>query len=330
MEKKRLSKNKIRTIIISAVSLAFVLAFIITNIFIPVKYLASYLVIGNGGAPEGIMRVRFVDVGYGDAVIVELPDGKNMLIDGGNGSAANEGKILKHLNKCGIDVIDYLVCTSVKSEHCGGLTEIIKYKKVDIIYMPYCLNSFINREYHSFAVAARDSGASVTVAQYGTGAKHEELGYFFKFLSPSVISDPNGEYAKLNEDSSDERNINNASAVLWLEYAGTSLLFTSDAGSGVLDGICNSYAVAGTDYPVKLEDCKIVSVSGHGCGDSSPKLYDTLKPEAAVISVGDNGRGCPSAGAVADVAAAVGENLFRTDINGAVTVEVDKQGYKIF
>lgn len=328
MEKKKLSKKQIRSIIIAAVTCAFVLAFIITNIFIPVKYLASYFVIRNGGAEQGVMRVWFVDVGYGDCIIVELPDGKNMLIDGGNGSAPNEAKILKYLNKCDIDVIDYLVCTSVKSEHCGGLTEILKYKTVEKVYMPYCLNTFINDEYRNFAVAVRDSGAQVIVSQYGAGVKDTVEDYFFTFLSPSRLDNPEGEYVELNKNSTSAEAVDNASAVMWLEYAGTSFLFTSDAGSGILDGICNSYSVAGEDYPVRLESCTVISVSGHGSKNSSAQLYEAAKPEVAVISVGDNGQGCPSAEAIADAANCVGDNLYRTD-NGAVTIEVNKEGYKI-
>lgn len=327
-KKKKLSKFQLRAIIIGAVSLVFALAFIITNIFIPVKYLASYMVARNRGAAEGVMRVRFVDAGYGDCIIVELPDGKNMLIDGGNGSAPNQAKILKYLNSCDINTIDYLICTSVKSEHCGGLAEIIKYKTVNKIYMPYCLNTFINDKYRDFALAARDSGAPVIISQYGAGGKNTEYGYFFSFLSPSIISNPEGEYAELNKNGGSEEAVNNSSAVIWLEYAGTAFLFTSDAGSKVLNGICNSYAVAGEDYPVKLENCTVISVSGHGSADSSAQLYDTAKPEVAVISVGENGRGCPSAAAIADAANCVGDNLYRTD-GGAVTIEVNKEGYKI-
>ena len=74
-KKRKLSKGRIRAIIVAAISIAVALALIITNFFVPVKYLGSYMVVRNKGAAEGVMRVRFVDVGFGDCTIIELPDG---------------------------------------------------------------------------------------------------------------------------------------------------------------------------------------------------------------------------------------------------------------
>ena len=142
-EKKKLTKLQLRTVIVSAVSAAVAIALIITNFFVPVKYLSSYMVIRNKGAKEGVMRVRFVDVGYGDCTIIELPDGKNMLIDAGNGRGPNQSRILSYLNKCNINTIDYLVCTSVNSEHCGGLAEIMRLKTVKTVYQPFCSHNSI-------------------------------------------------------------------------------------------------------------------------------------------------------------------------------------------
>ncbi len=332
-KKRKLSKGKIRAIIIAAVTAAIVIALIITNFFVPVKYLSSYMVVRNKGADEGVMRVRFVDVGFGDCTIVELPDGKNMLVDGGNGTAVNEKRILKFLNMCDIDTIDYLVCTSVNSEHCGGLAEICKYKKVKRIYMPYCKNTYVTDEYRKFTLA-KGSTETVTI-EYGVGEVNDESGYFFTFLSPSVRSNPESEYNSLG-DNPTKAQLNCISAVMWLEYAGTGFLFAGDAPNEVLTKICNSYEMEGENYAlcgghaVNLGNCSVVLVAAHGSKDSAcAPLYDIMKPKTAVISVGKNGSGCPSMEALSDAINYVGENLYRTDDYGTVTIQATKDGYAV-
>lgn len=333
--KKKLSKGFWKIIITVAVCCAVCLALIITNLFIPVKYLTSYLVLRTHGAQDGVMRVRYVDVGYGDCIIIELPDGKNMLIDAGNGISANQHRILRYLNKCGIDRIDYLVCSSVNPEHCGGLAEIIRYKTIGKIYMPYCTNVYINESYRDFYSAAKSSGAKCVYSEFGSGEFNDDYGYFFGILSPSShLLD--AEYYALNLNPTAE-NIANASAVIWLEYAGTRFLFTSDATRETLTRICDSYnAVKSTGdiyfnlngYSVNLEDCDIFQVPRHG-STVNADFYGLINPSAAVISVGQNGYGCPSAEALSSVGNYVGDELYITQQHGTITVEVTEQGYSI-
>ena len=329
-QKKKLSKNRIRAIIVACVSLAVALALIITNIFVPVKYLASYMVIKNKGAKAGVMRVRFVDVGYGDCTIIELPDGKNMLIDGGNGSMKNEARILKFLNKCDIDVIDYLVCTNVNAEHCGGLAEILKYKKVKQIYMPGIAFKYTTDEYKEFCDLATSS--LVNVSAYGETREGKDKDYFFTFLSPSVGGENGGEYNDLRENPQSSVARNNASAVIWLEYAGISFLFTSDITSTVLELLYRNYndEVIAEDYfnikghSIKLENCNVLQVPNHGSSNAVyTQFYELLKPEAAVISSKNKSI---SKVLLTDLEGIGCEKIYRTDEYGTVTIEVTKDG----
>ena len=326
-EKKKLTKLQLRTVIVSAVSAAVAIALIITNFFVPVKYLSSYMVIRNKGAKEGVMRVRFVDVGYGDCTIIELPDGKNMLIDAGNGRGPNQSRILSYLNKCNINTIDYLVCTSVNSEHCGGLAEIMRLKTVKTVYQPFCSNNYITDEYLSFKTVLKPYDAVKKVIQFGAGEENAESGYFFKFLSPSVYDNPNGEYEELKKNPASETARNNASAVMWLQYGETCFLFTSDAGGEVLKGIYDSYAVSESDYPVKIENCNIVQVANHGgAGSACAEFYDLLNADKAIISVGENAEDSPSLQVISDLK---DTEIYRTDERKTVTVEVTEDGFAV-
>lgn len=336
VKRKKLSKAKTAAIISAAAVFVVFVSLLITNIFVPVKYLTAYMVVAEQ-RQEGTLTVTYADVGYGDAILIELPDGKVALIDGGDGAYGNTLSLLRLLNSRGVDKIDYLICSSVRAEHCGGLAEIIKYKEVGTIYAPYVNNTYITDAYRSFYAAAEDEGAEMLISQYGEGIYSDEYSYFLTFLSPGGADNPLGYYAALNEEASEE-NILNACAVVWLSYAGTSFVFTSSAGSAALDSIIQDYEImtaAGDkyaqtgSYSVSLEDCDVVQVAGHGSADcTSAEWYGVLSPSAAVISVGDNFAGCPSSQALSDVCSQVKEPL-STQNRGNITIRVTSDGYAV-
>ena len=325
-QRKKLSGWQIRSIIVASVSVLVGLALIITNFFIPVKYLLSYMVIRNKGAKEGVMRVRFVDVGFGDCIIIELPDGKNMLIDAGDGAPSNQSRILKYLNQCNINTIDYLVCSSVNSEHCGGLFEILEYKKVETVYMPYCTYVSVTEEYRSFSLSLSSRGTKNIISSYGVEIDGDS-GYCFKILSPSGYDNSEGEYFALNQNPSSQSARNDASAVCWLQYGQTSFLFTGDVGADPLKKIMEAYNTLGETYIVPLENCTVAQVAYHGGTNSDlAEFYSLINPQSAVISVGNNAFGCPSPDLISSLSGSV---IYRTDKNGTVTFEVTKDGYKV-
>ncbi len=327
----KFTKGRIAAIITAVVVFLLILALIIINIFIPIRYLSAYFV-EEEEREDGVLAVTFIDVGYGDSTLCELPDGKVLLIDGGDGSHQSMLAILRKLNERGVDKIDYLVCTSVLSEYCGGLAEIIQFKEVEHIFMPAVSNSDITEAFSQFVDEAENSEAEISYCQFGEGATGED--YFFTFLSPSSPDDPLGYYSALNSSATDE-NILNASAVLWLEYAGRSFAFTSSAGRQALEDIVDSYeiTVAAGDkfapignYSVNLEGCDVVSVPGHGREEcSSAVWYETLSPSLAVISVGENFSGYPSAQALADIGSVVDTPLLTSE-HGNITVTVNSNG----
>ena len=330
----KLTKGRIAAIISAAVVALLFLSLIIINIFIPVKYLTAWLVSAEE-RESGVLTVTFLDVGYGDSTLCELPDGKVLLIDGGDGAYTHTLALLKKLNSRGIDKIDYLVCSSVLGEYCGGLAEILKYKQVGKVFMPQVNNTGITQAYASFVSALGEEQTETEISQYGVGFAGED--YFFTFLSPSSPDNPLGFYSALQTTAS-HSNMLNISAIMWLEYAGTSFAFTSSAGSDALNAVVDDYqtiiqtggryAPMG-DFCVQLENCDIVSVPGHGDDDcTSAQWYDALKPSVAVISVGENYSGYPSAQALADIGSAVASPML-TSTRGDITITVTAQGYTI-
>ncbi|MGN0813292.1 MAG: ComEC/Rec2 family competence protein [Candidatus Coproplasma sp.] len=329
--KRRLSPSVLVAIIISAVAAAIVIALLIVNVFIPVRYLSAYTV-KSVKNEQGQLKVTYIDVGFGDSTLIELPDGKTALIDGGDGSYPNQLKLLKTLNSHGVDYIDYLVCSSVKKEHCGGLAEIVKLKGIGAAYIPYCKNERITDEYYAFISTLNGANIPTRIANVSEGFDGE--GYFFTFLSPSSYLNPASEYADLNTNP-DKENIDNASAVGWLECYGKKFVFCSDVRSRSLERVIADYKLqksldnAFCPYNgngVLLEGCDVTTVAAHG-GEKNAcaEWFSLLKPKYAVVSVGLNYGGYPSAIALSNPTG-VGAQVYLTSESGNVEFCVNSQG----
>ncbi|MDE7076131.1 MAG: MBL fold metallo-hydrolase [Clostridia bacterium] len=335
VRKSKLPKRITALIITAAICIVLTAAILITNVFVPVRYLTAYFVRARKNA-EGVLRVSYADAGFGDCILIELPDGKNVLIDGGDGAYPNTLHILKFLNSRGVKNIDYLICSSVKDEHCGGLAEILKYKKVGYAYIPYCLNTRITAEYNSFVSALNARGVSYGYACVGEGVYDDGYGYYLTFLSPSNYRSEQSEYAGMNSEPT-TANIENASVVTWLQYDGTAFAFTSDIGAQGLKNILDRYSASAElgqpfcdkdGHSVKLEDCKIVTAPCHaGKNNTYAPWYDLIKPEQAVISVGKSFADYPSAQALSDICNYCQPHY--TMYDGDITVTVSGGGYKI-
>lgn len=328
----KLKKSVVTLIATAAVLIILIIALLITNMFVPVKYLTAYTVKPHENE-RGTMRVNFIDVGFGDCTLIELPDGKNVLIDGGDGAYSNTLHILKCLNGRGVDKIDWLICTSVKSEHCGGLAEIVKYKDVGYAYIPYCRNKRITGEYNSFRAALERKKVRYSYACVGEGVDGGD--YFLTFLSPTNYLSLDGEYEAMNTNPV-RPYIENASAVVWLEYDGVPFAFTSDIRAEGLKRIVDEYAVAkelGQPYcayngrSAVLDSCKIMTAPAHGGEDNTYALwYELTQPNEVIISVGKNYADYPSNKALGDIC---NFTQPRYTMSGDITVTVSGGGYKI-
>ncbi|MGN1373071.1 MAG: ComEC/Rec2 family competence protein [Candidatus Coproplasma sp.] len=331
-KRRKLSVSAIVTIVILAIFAVLTIALLIVNAFFPVRYLSAYAVKADKNE-RGQLRVTYVDVGFGDSTLIELPDGKTVLIDGGDGSYPNQLKLLKTLNSHGVEYIDYLVCSSVKKEHCGGLTEILQLKGVGCAYIPYCLNERVTDEYYAFISALNEKDIPNVIADVSTGFEGED--YFFTFLSPSSYLSPESEYSALNTNPNDE-NIDNASAICWLDCLGKKFVFCSDVRSDALNRVIADYNLQkslGNDFcpyngkGVLLEECDVSTIPAHGGKKNAcVEWFDLTKPQYAVVSVGLNYGGYPSAIPLSN-ATGVGAQILLTSESGNVEFCVTGQGW---
>lgn len=149
-EKKR--KKRIAAIAVAGAVAVMVLALVNAFVF-PLRYLSVLFSLPEVEArAERELALHFIDVGQGDAALIEFPDGKTLLIDGGG---EESDALLRYLRALKIDTLDYLLLTHPDSDHCGGLSDVLELFGAKHIYMPYCPDETINASYAAFTSAVR-------------------------------------------------------------------------------------------------------------------------------------------------------------------------------
>ncbi len=237
---------------------------------------------------EGALKVHFLDVGQGDSIFVELPNGECMLIDASEREFAN--RIISFIDCLGYKKIDHLIATHPHADHIGGMQTVISHFEVGEVYMPEAVTD--TKTFINLLEAFDEKGLSITVAK--AGLEVDFGGAKGKFVAPSVIVD----------------DMNNCSAVLHLSFGNRAFLLTGDAE---------------IDEEGTIESnikCDVLKAGHHGSSTSSGEyLLGKAKPEIVVISCGEgNSYGHPHKEALDRFGNAGIKSIYRTDISGTISI----------
>jgi competence protein ComEC len=261
-----------------------------------------------------LLKVTFIDVAKGDAALVEFPNNKTMLIDGGGfrGEGFDVGKavIAPVLYRLGIKKIDYVVASHPHKDHIGGLAYILEKFNVDELWMNSEISS--SMAYKKMIKISAEKGILIKTCSSNSPSVLIN-GVQIDIISPCLNEQPN----------TTERNFetNNNSLVMKITFRKTSFLFTGD----ILEERERNLV-----YGRKLLQSTVLKVPHHGReGSSSRNFIRRVLPEVAVIScrsAGDRNSPCRR---VLDEYREAGIKIYRTDINGAITIETDGETYSI-
>ncbi len=300
--------NKFKRILFLLIGL-MILALCVISAFLGADTWKYYLNLPNVGTrAEGELRVHFLDVGQGDCTLIELPDNKIMMIDGGNTSEESTTAIMRYLNALKIEEIDYLLITHADSDHCGGLKRVIENKKPKRAFLP------VTDETETGAYAEFYKAFLKTDCAWQYSSREVDLSvegaYTLRFLYPYSL-DVDGSPIPPETD-------NEGSAVVWLDYQGTSVLFTGDAPTATEEKLVRDDLLGVLEYSgVTLSSTEILKVAHHGSSDSTSKEFlEYIGLTHAVISCGkDNLYNHPSS-EVCTALTGVGAEILRTDTDG--------------
>lgn len=250
---------------------------------------------------SSILSVYFLDVGQGDSIFIEAPNGVQMLIDGGrNGSVVGELSRYMDFNDRSIDVV---LATHPDSDHIGGLPTI--FDRYDVAYYIDPGKEGDTNTYRELITREEAEGSQALRGVRGTSIvldpKH---GVYFQILAP----DPSFTF----------RDTNDFSIVGKLVYGDVSFLLTGDASKAVE----NILAYTDGDYLHST----ILKAGHHGSKTSSSLLFlEKVQPEISIISAGaGNSYGHPHQITLQNLAAVYSE-IQETSKEGTIGFSTDGQ-----
>jgi len=249
------------------------------------------------GQEKGVLTVAFLDVGQGDAVYIEAPNGNQVLIDSGRSKA-----VLRELNKVMPFYdrsIDVLLATHPDQDHIGGFPDILKRYDVDF-----------------FLESGRESDSAV----------YEEVLQLTVVDDIKKIQARRGMVVMLDDDvhlnilfpDRDVRDVesNTASVITQLVYGETEFMLTGDSPKTI------------EEYLVMLDgenlESDVLKAGHHGSKTSSAEAFvGFVSPKYSVISAGkDNKYGHPHKDVI-DVLNQFGSAILSTGDSGIIVFESD-------
>jgi competence protein ComEC len=248
------------------------------------------LLLKSPGLPS-MLRVTFLAVGQGDAALVEWPDGRRWLVDGGPPSR----RILGYLRRKGIRLLDAVFISHPHPDHFGGLHPVAEEIQVGTAWAPRPPGP--GEESYSGLWSRLVEGGAV----------------------PGYPGDPLGEGAELLHPldgwhAAGGSRVNEESLVLRFGYGERRFLFTGDIG-----------AQAEAKLAATIGRSDVLKVAHHGSRTSSSRAFAAaVRPELAIVTCGIGNRyGHPHP---ESIDAWSGAKLLRTDLHGSLEISTDGIG----
>lgn len=248
----------------------------------------------DGAAPISGLRISVLDVGQGDAILLQPPAGAPaVLVDGG----PHDGGLAGQLREAGVEALGVAIVTHEQADHAGGVEDVLGSLAIHRL-----LYARLSRRLRAGAEAA---GAAPARIAEGAVIRSGSLQLEVLWPPPELLDEP-----LAGADP-------NAQALVLLAHWGRfSMLLTADAESG--------------EVPIDPGPVDVLKIAHHGSEDAGlDALLDRTSPELAVISVGaDNSYGHPAPQTLA-VLAEHGVQTLRTDRRGTIVLDADRNSFVV-
>lgn len=247
---------------------------------------------------KGKLVAHYIDVGQGDSIFIELPQGECMLIDAGESRYGST--VVKYIKDKGYLKVDYLIATHPHSDHIGGLTEVIQSLDIGTIYMTNAVHT--TRTYENLLAAIKDKGKKMKRAKVGV----------------EIISTKNVKASFVAPASDSYSDLNDYSAIVRLDHGKKSFLFMGDATTKSESEITANISV------------DVLKVGHHGSDTSNSESFiKKVSPSHAIIQAGKGNKyGHPTQSVIARLQKH-GAKVYRTDEIGTIIVTSDGSSIKV-
>ena len=251
------------------------------------------------------LRVDFIDVGQGDAALVTSPAGKTVLIDGGpaHHAAALTAFLAAHVH----GPLDLILLSHRHEDHLGGLPAVVRHTGARLF-----LDAPVAHAGPDYAALMHELDARGIPARLATRGRRIDLG------GGAVITLLGPPEPPISGSRSD---VNANSVVARLTFGSVAMLFAGDAEAPTEAWLLGS----GEDLRAD-----VLKVAHHGSRYASgARFLRAVRPRVAVISAGaGNEYGHPAPLTLARLGR-LGVSVYRTDLDGDVTVETDGAAIRV-
>ena len=263
---------------------------------------------------KGILKVTFLDIRQGDSQVIQTPDGKVIVIDGGQSATryspfdAGKEVVIPYLESQGVKKMDVVVATHPDYDHNGGLIAVLN-SHFPIGMVLDCGIVHTTGTYKKYMQAIADKKIPIIIPDAG------DILDWGPSIQAQVLS-PLGPPERRGH-----LNLNNNSIVIRMEYGDVSFLFTGDCEHEEEDVILSSGA--------RIKST-ILKAGHHGSKTASGSLfYYMCNPEVVTISAGKRNKFDHPHWEPRKLFREPGAEIYRTDFMGNITVLTDGKTYEV-
>jgi competence protein ComEC len=252
--------------------------------------------------PDDRLHVSFLDVGQGDAILIQTPNGQDILIDGGPDPQEINLELSEQLPFWD-RTIDLVVCTQPHADHVTGLIDVLQRYRVKRVLDPGV--PYDSAIYQEWLRLIEDREIEYSIARSG---QEIDLGNGIKI---EVLNPPESLWEGTGDD------VDNNGVVLRLSWGQVSFLFTADIREEA------EFELIGQRANLRST---VLKVAHHGSDTStSQQFLAAVAPEVATVSVGVNNTfGHPSPEVLERLTDRLGEDdVYRTDEDGTIEFITD-------
>ncbi len=249
-----------------------------------------------------VLEIYFIDVGEGESIYIETPDGSRILVDTGN--LITGYRVYRFLKRKDVNKLDLLIITHPHPDHMGGsfwLLQALKVKKRCDNGQP--LGKYIEQDIYKWYEELFRRGNYCTLKR-GDKLNFGEVSFY--------ILNPGSYYENWNSNS----------LVIKIVYRDTSILLMGDATKSTERELIKIYG--------EFLKSDLLKIGHHGAEDAtSIEFIDLVAPKYAVISIDkDNSKGYPSPNTI-NLLNRKGIKVYKTYEEGTITFISDGASLKV-
>ncbi len=241
-------------------------------------FFSGAVLLGTPVQAAGDLIITLIDIGQGDATLIQSPSGRTLLFDGGDNGRGNS-IVVPFLQSVGVDTLDYMVASHYHADHIGGLDEVFNAIPVrEAVY---------DRGW-SYHTATYTSYANTVASKRQTIEPNQVIDLGEGVIVTCIALNGNGQLDPPFNSSNEE---NEYDICLLVEYGDFDYVQAGDltGGNGTY------YEDIETSVAPLVGDVDIYHVNHHGSlSSSNPTFLQTVQAEVSVISVGNNSYGHPA------------------------------------